>query len=130
MPGVDGVDALAACLLAQEVDQSLGNAVDAAYCGYNPNLVANTDIAVLAAIAHERAILALDAQFLVDGMISVVQRSREISLQIVFVHPIAGFQILTGMADGIAVLDDVLTLLHVLDEYLVSCRCILIDGDA
>ena len=34
------------------------------------------------------------------------------------------------MADGVAVFNDILTLLYVFDKHFVSCRRVLIDGDA
>ena len=62
-------------------------------------------------------------------MIGIFKGTGEIGLQIVLIHPVASLQIYFGMSDGIAILDDVGTLGCILDQDLVSCRRVLIDGD-
>ena len=114
------------------MSQTLGNAVDATYSRHNPNLVAHAHVAVLADIALEGTALFLDMVDVtlgVNGLVGIFQRTREVGLQVVLVHPVAGLHVLTGVADGVAVLDDVLTLFDVLDQHFMSCRGVLVHCD-
>ena len=125
VPGVDGVNVLASRLCQQLVNQALGNAVDAAHRGHNPYLVAHAHVAVLAAIALKGSVLVFNAKFLVDRIVCVLERTAEIGLEVVLVHPVARLQVAARMADGVAVLDDVLALLDVAQQHLVACRHVL-----
>ena len=62
-------------------------------------------------------------------MIRVFERAAEVGLEIVLVDPVAGLHVLTGMTDGVAVLDDVFAFFDVGDEYFVTCRSVLIQRD-
>ena len=75
VPGVDGVDVLAACLFAQLLGQAFGNAVDAAHGGHNPYLIAHAHVAVLAAITLKGAVLFFDIKSLVYRVIRIFKRS-------------------------------------------------------
>ena len=129
MPGIDGVNTFFTCLFLQFTDQSFGNAIHTAHGGYNPYLITHTHITVLTDITLERAVLLWDAKFFVYGTIGVFEGTGEIRLQIVLVHPVACLQVGFGMSDGITILDDVGTLGRILDQDLVSCWCVLIDGN-
>ncbi len=132
VPGPDGVDIFAASLRHELVGHALGNAVDAAYSGHNPYLVAHANVAVLAYIALEGTALVLDmidVALGVNGIVGIFQRTREVGLQVVLVHPVAGLHVLTGVTDWVAVLDDILTFFDVLDQYFMSCRGVLVHCD-
>ena len=129
MPGIDGVDAFFACLFLQFTHQSFSNAIHTADGGYDPYLITHTHITVLTDIALERAVLLLDAKFFVYGVIGVFKGTGEIRLQIVLIHPVACLQVGFGMTDGIAILDDVSTLGGILDQDLVPCWRVLVDGN-
>ena len=78
MPCPDGVDILAARLLTQLLCQTLSNTVDAAYSRHNPYLVTHTNIAVLAYVALEGALLVLDVVDValgINGLVGVLQRA-------------------------------------------------------
>ena len=114
------------------MDEAFGNAVDAAYGRHNPYLVAHTHIAVLSNISFEGALIVFDVSNVALGinrLVGVLQGAAEVCLEVVLVDPVAGFQVLTGMTNGVAVLDDVLTLFGILDEYFVTCWRVLIDSD-
>ena len=113
VPSPNGIDVTFASLLSELLGESLGNTIDTANSRYNPYLVAYTDIAILADISFEGALLVLDGQWLVDGLVGVFEGSAEVGLQVVLVDPVAGFQVLTCMTDGIAVFDDVFALTDV-----------------
>ena len=130
MPGIHAVDALAARLLAQLLGDSLGYAVDASHSGHNPHLIANAYFAILANVALECTILFLDVKRLVYRIVCIFERASQIRLQIIFVHPFAGLQVATGMADGVAVLDDVLALLHIAEQHFMASRHVLGQYDA
>ena len=126
---MDGVDALAACLLLEQFYQSFCHAIHAAYCRHHPYLVSYAHLAVLANVAFEGAVLVGDAKFFVHRVVGILQGTCEIGLQIVLVHPFASLQVYLCMTDRIAVFQDVGTCWCVLDEHLVSGRSILQQGD-
>ena len=111
------------------VSQSFGNAVDAAYGRHNPYLVTHTHLTVLADIALEGTVLLFDVECFINRLVGVFQCAGEIGLEVVFVYPLSSLQVLEGMTNGVAVLDDVLTLLLVGDENFVSCRRVLQNGN-
>ena len=125
VPGIDAVNILAFCLFAQLLGQSLGNAVDTANGGYNPYLVANTHVAILADIALECAMVVLDIEFLADRLVGIFEGAGKVGLQIVLVDPLATFHVFDGVTNGIAILDDALACFHVAQQYLVACRHVL-----
>ena len=129
VPCPDAVNILAASLFAQLLCHTLGNAVDAPNGGHNPYLVAYADIAVLAYVTLKSPLLVLDVVDVALGvhrLIGILQRSAEVRLEVVLVHPVAGLHVLTGVSDGVTILDNVLTLLDILDEYFVACGSVLV----
>ena len=126
MPGIYAVDALHSSFVAQLLCQFLSNAVHTAHCRHNPYLIAYTYITILALIAFECAVLFLDGKFFANGIVSIFERARQIGLQIILVHPITRFQILTSMTDGVTVFYDVITFLHILNENFMTSWCVLI----
>ena len=125
MPGMDGVDALAAGLLLEKLHQFLGDAVHATYGRNHPNLVSHTDLAILADIALEGAVFLGDVEGLIDWIVCIFQRAGEVGLEVVLVDPLALFQVFLGMTDRVSILDDVRSFRCVLDEHLVTSRCVL-----
>ena len=114
VPGIDGIDgAVVSNFLSQLVGQSFGNAVDAAYRRYNPYFVTYAYITVLADVAPEGSVLDGNVKLLAHRLVRVLQRTAEVCLQVVFVHPVAGFHVLAGMADRVAVLDDVFAFAYI-----------------
>ena len=129
MPRINGVDALAACLAAQFLDESLSDAIDAANGRHYPYLITHANVAVLADITIKGSVVVLDVKFFVDRTICVLERTRQIGLEIVLIHPIASLQILLGVADGITVFDDVSTLWRILDQHFMPCGRVLINDN-
>ena len=129
VPGIDGVDALFLGLMLQLLDESLGNAVHTTHRRHNPDLITYTDITVLSDIALKGTVLLFDAKFLAYRIISILKCTSEIGLQIVLIHPITSLQILNGMANRIAVFDDVGTLRGIFNQHFVTSGCILIQDN-
>ena len=129
VPGIDGIDTFLSCLFLQLTDQPFGNAIHTAYGWYDPYLITHTHITVLTDIAFEGAVLLRDAQFFIYGVVCVFEGTREIRLQIVLIHPVASLQIFLGMANGITIFDDVSTLGRIFDQNLMTCWCVLVDGN-
>ena len=129
VPGPDGVNVTPASLHHQAVGEAFGNAVDAADGGHNPYFVAYADVAVLAHVTLKGSIFVFDGKLFVDRLIRVFERAAKIGLEIVLVDPVAGLQVLAGVTDGIAVLDDVFTFFDVGDEYFVTSRSVLVQCD-
>ena len=88
-----------------------------------------TRIAVLANIALEGAVLLQDVQLLIHRVVSIFQSTGKVGLEVVLVDPLTLFQVLLGMTDRVAVLDDVLAFRCIVDEHLMSSRSILQQGD-
>ena len=129
MPGVDVIHTLLMRFALQLFHEPFGDAIHAADGRHHPDLITHTDVAVLTNITLKGAVLFLNAKFLVYRIVCVFECAGQIGLQVVLVHPVAGLQILTGVTDGIAIFDDVFSLFHVLDQYLVTCWCVLFDGN-
>ena len=125
MPGIDAVHTLAARLALQLFHQSFGHAIDAANGGHHPYLVAHAHVAVLAHISLKGSIFLLDAKFFVYRLICIFKRATEVGFQVLLVYPFSGLQVLTCVANGIAVFNNVLALAHVAQEHLVTCGCVL-----
>ena len=107
----------------------LGDVVDAAHGGDDPNLVADGGAAVLAAEAHEGLRLDLGQGSQIGRrVVAVLHLAGQVGVYVVGVHPGARLGICGGVADGEAVLDDVLTVLDGLDGHLVTLRDILQSG--
>ena len=111
------------------MDEALRNTIDASYSRNNPYLVAHANITVLANIAFKGALLVFDVQGLVDGVVSIFQRTAEIGLEVVLMHPVARFQVLKSMADRVAVFDNIFALSGILDKDFMACRRILVHDD-
>ena len=126
MPGVNGIDVLAARFTYQLVNQSFGYAVDAAHGGYYPYLITHANITVLAAIALEGTILDGNTKFLVYRLVGIIQCAAKVGLQVVFVYPVSSLHSLKCMSDGVTVFDDVFACCHVFDEHLMASRCVLV----
>ena len=120
VPRMDGIHALAPCLLLQQLHQLLGNAIHTPHGGHNPHLVADSHFAIPPDVSLEGHLFVGDGERLVDGVVFVGERTREVGLQVVLVHPTARFQSRASMSDGIAVFDDILALSHVLQQNLVA----------
>ena len=108
----------------------LGDVVDTADGGDDPDLVADGGAAILAAEAHEGLGLHLGQRGqLGGGVIAVLHLAGEVGVDIVGVHPSARLSVGGGVADGKAVLDDVLAVPDGLDCHLVALRDVLQRGD-
>ena len=129
MPSMDGVDALAMSLVLEQFHQLLCHAIHAAHGRNYPNFVSHTYLAVLANIALEGAVLLLDVQLLIHRVVSIFQSTGKVGLEVVLVDPLTLFQVLLGMTDRVAVLDDVLAFRCIVDEHLMASRSVLQEGD-
>ena len=108
----------------------LGDVVDTADGGDDPDLVADGGAAILAAEAHEGLGLHLGQRGQIGGgVIAVFHLTGEVGVDIVGVHPGTRLGVGGGVADGEAVLDDVLAVLDGLDGHLVALRDVLQRGD-
>ena len=126
MPSIDTINTFQFGFVAQFLCQFLSDTVDAANRGNDPNLISYAHISIFTFIALEGAVFFLDGQFFTNRIVRIFEGAGKIGLQVVLIHPVACFQVLQGMTDGIAVFDDVLTLFDILDEYFVTCRSVLI----
>jgi len=107
----------------------LGDVVDAAHGGDDPDLVADGGAAVLAAEAHEGLRLHLGQRGQIrGGVVAVLHLTGQVGVHVVGVHPGTRLGVSGGMADGEAVLDDVLTVLDGLDSHLVALGDVLQSG--
>ena len=116
-------------LLTQTLCTFLDDTIDATYGRDDPYFVTDTDLSVFAAVTHESTFLIGDIEHHLFRMILVLEQTSQVGLDVILVHPTAGFLCLAGMADGEAVLDDVLAFSEVFDSYLVSGRHIFQYGD-
>ena len=76
VPGMNGVNALAASLLGELVHQTLSDAVDAAYCRHYPYLVTDAHLSILTDVAFKGALLVFDVAdvaFCIYGLIRIFQ---------------------------------------------------------
>ena len=129
VPGVDGVNTLAACFLLQKLNELLCNTVYATHGRDYPNLVACSHFAVLTHITLEGSALIGDVQLFLHRIVGVLQSTGKIGLEIVLVNPLALLQVFLCVTDRVAVLDDVLSFGSIIDEHLVTGRSILQKGD-
>ena len=111
-------------------DHLLGDVVDTADGGDDPDLVADGSAAVLAAEAHKglRGRLGQRSQIR-RGVVAVLHLTGQVGVDVVGVHPGARLGICGGMADGEAVLDDVLAVPDGLHGHLVALRDIFQRGN-
>ena len=108
----------------------LGDVVDTADGGDDPDLVADGGAAILAAEAHEGLGLHLGQRGQIGGgVIAVFYLTGEVGVDIVGVHPGTRLSVGGGVADGEAVLDDVLAVLDGLDSHLMALRDVLQRGN-
>ena len=128
VPGIDAVDTLTARFQTQLGSQLLSNAVDAAHGGHYPYLVAHANVAVLTNVSPKATVLIWYVKFLVYRLVSVFKSTAEVSLQVVLVYPVSCLHVLTGVAYGVAILNNVFTLFDVFDEHFVAGRGVLVDG--
>ena len=111
------------------VHHLLGDVVDTADRGNDPDLVADGGTAILAAEAHKGLRLHLGQGGQVGGgVIAVLHLTGQVGVDIVGVHPGARLGIGGGMTDGETVLDDIFTVLDGLYCHLVALRDILQRG--
>ena len=104
----------------------LGDVVDAAHGGDDPDLIADGGTAVLAAEAHKGLRLDLgQGSQIRGGVVAVLYLTGQVGVHVVGVHPAAGSGICGGVANGKAVLDHVLTVLDGLHGHLVALRNVL-----
>ena len=120
-------DIVRAGLLTQTLCTFLDDTVHATYGRDDPHFVADTYLSVFAAVPHERTSFVGDIEHHILRMILVAEQACEVGLDIVLVHPTAGFLRLACMTDGETVLDDVLAFGQVFDGYLMSGRHVLKD---
>ena len=99
---------LRSCLLAQTLGTFLDDTIHAPDGRNDPHLVADTDLSVLAAVAHEGTFLIGDVEHHVFRMILIAEQSSKVGLDIVLIHPAAGFLRLARMADRKTVFDNIL----------------------
>ena len=125
--GVQAVDGAGDQILVVP-HEGFGAVVDAADGGDDPDLVADGGTAVLAAVAHE-SLRGRRDQWMYVGMVAVLDLAGQVGLDVVGVHPGAGHGVSGGMADGEAVLDDILACLDGSDGHLVALGDILNSGD-
>ncbi len=123
----EGEDIIRSGLLTETLGTFLDDTVDATYGRDDPHLVTDTYLSVFAAVAHECAFLVRDVENDLLRVVLVREQTREVGLDIVLVHPGAGFLRLLGVTDRESVLDDVLALSEIGDGYLVSGRHVLED---
>ena len=108
--------------------QGLGDVVHAADGGQNPQLVAHAHAAVLAGVAHEGGGLS-GLVGRPGGIPGVLQLAGEVGVQVMHVDVGTGSYVFLGIADGEAVLDNVLTLLDVTQGNLVAGGDVAQRGD-
>ena len=108
----------------------LGDVVDTAHGGNDPDLVADGGPAVFAAEAHKGLGFYLGQGAQVQGgVIAVLHLAGQVGVHVVGVHPGAGGGVGGGVADGEAVLDDVFAVLNGLDGHFMALGDILQRGD-
>ena len=112
-------------LLLHDAHDAFSNTVHATNRRHHPHLITDAYLTVAALIAAERAVLASYLQLLANGFVSVGERTLQIGLQVMLVHPLASLQVFASMADGVAVFDDVGALGGVADEHFVTCGRVL-----
>ena len=112
-------------LLLYDAHDAFSNTVHATNRRYHPYLVADADFTVAALIATERAVLASYLQLFVNGFVSIGERTLQIGLQVMLVHPLSGLQVFASMADGVAVFNDVGALGGVADKHFVTSGRVL-----
>ena len=122
---MNGIDAFEIRLFLKLRSQALGNAVHTAHGGHNPHFVADSHFPILTAIALESAVIGGDIQLFIYRMVFIGERTRQIGLQVILVHPLSGLQVLACMSDGIAILDDISALRCIGDEHLMASRRVL-----
>ena len=110
-------------------DDVVGNAIDAAHGRDNPNLVADADftIGAFVTVEGEFAVGVLKRHLL--WLPCVFERSRKVGLYVFVVSPRAFRKIGLGMSDRVAVFDEVLARLDILERELMSCWNVLEQGD-
>ena len=121
-------------LFLESADNFFADAVHAAHGGNDPDLVADAHLAVGAAEAFEgarffaalrmtRVILRFtEGSYVVQGLVFIVQEAFQVGFDTFVVDHGAFGGVLGHMADGKAVLDDVLPCLEVLKDDLVAAR--------
>ena len=114
MPGINRVDALFSSLLSQLGSKAFGYSVYASHCRHYPYLVSHSDVAVLTLVSHECPFLVCNIECIVYWRVCIVKGACKVGLQVVFVHPVAGFQVFDCVSDRITIFDDVLTLCCIL----------------
>ena len=129
VPSMDGINALAFCLLLESLNQFFRYAIHAAYGRNYPDFISYANLTVLAHVAQEGAVFLLDVQLLIYRIVSIFQSAGKVGLEVVFVDPLTLFQVFLCMSDRVTVLDDVLSFRHIIDEHFVSGRSILQEGD-
>jgi hypothetical protein len=87
---------------------------------YDPNLVADANVAILANIAHKVALLCRALGFVEARLIGVLKVAGEICLYIMCMHVLACLNVAGSITDGIAVLDDILTLLDIAEGVFMT----------
>ena len=122
-------DIVRACFLTQTLRATLDDTVDATDRRDDPHLIADADLTVFAAVAHKGPFLIGDVEHHLFGMILIRKQSGEVGLDIVLVHPAAGFLGLARMSNRKTVLDHVLAFSKVCDGYLMSGRHVFEDCD-
>src|SRR5574344_233035 len=114
MPGINIVNAVVANLSAHLLCQFLSNAVDTSYRRDDPEFITCAYLSVLTQASLKCTVYMRNIFCLIVNMIILIgDNPFKVCLEIVFVNPCPCTHILLGMTDGITVLDDVCSLLHI-----------------
>ena len=130
MPCIHSVDVLLSSFLAQLVSESLCNTIYASHCRHNPYLVAHTYITVFPYVSLKGAVFLGDVQFVVHWFVGIRQCTLEVGLEIILIYPVTSLQVGDGMTDGISIFNNVRSSGSIVDEHLVSRRCVLVESDS
>ena len=120
---VDAFDLVATKCGTSLFDNLLDDAVDTSYCRDDPYLVADAYLTIGTYIALEGELFTCWLIFLqsLDVDVAVVKRAGKVGLDILVIEIGTLLDGVTSMADGEAVLDDVLAFGKVLECALVTC---------
>ena len=120
MPGKHGINTFQLGFLFQLTSQSFGHTIDTSHSGDNPYFVPDSHLAVLTDISVECTMVGLHVSLCFYRMIFVGKLTGQVCREVMLVHPLTSFQILTGMTNRVAVFDDAFAFLCISDKYLMT----------
>lgn len=126
----DPVDIIQRMTLAEGVDNVAGGIADAADRDDHPQLVADSDFAVGAAVGHDGTPLGTFDNRVTDRIILVIKRSGQPGFQVVTVDPVSGFNVTGGLTDRLAVFDDRLTVWNCCTSEFMTGGDVVQQGDS